>query len=136
MELEEAIFDEFAKTSIEHGVEPLQGRVQFLADYFNHWKFISAVASTVPLAVLVKATKDILIKWLDTTKRNITINFDGHRKITVRNAAELSNVLTILDRSDFAKDSAAARSLRKSVTKSRAGKNLADAGDARERSGE
>jgi hypothetical protein len=138
MELELAIFDEFAKSSADHGVESLKGRMQYLSNYYTHWQFISAVASTVPLAVLVKATKDILVKWLDTTKRSITINLDGHRKIIVKDAAELSNVLGILDRSDFAKGATAAPPPRKPAAKSRRTKNptSTDVGDIRGRVGE
>jgi uncharacterized protein YqiB (DUF1249 family) len=73
-----------------------------MGDYIGQ---LVAFASTPALiAILIKSAKDILVKWLDTQKRDISISLPGGLRLTVRSTKQLGEVLAFLDKSAFIKE--------------------------------
>jgi hypothetical protein len=64
---------------------------------------IAACAGAVPLSLVIKAARDVLVKWLGKRSYGIRVKLGGGREIEVRNVPELNAVLTRLEQSEFAK---------------------------------
>jgi hypothetical protein len=63
----------------------------------------AACAGAVPLSLIIKAARDVLVKWLGIQSHGIKVKLGGGRAIEVNNTAELDKVLARLDKSEFAK---------------------------------
>ncbi len=61
----------------------------------------AARASAVPLSLIIKAARDVLVKWLDKRRTGISVKLGAGRAIDVRSTAELDEVLTRLDKTEF-----------------------------------
>ena len=104
MEAEIAIFGEFRLAAKLPPDDVKEYRMRQMSSIGAHSGTLFAVASSVPMAVLIKSVKDVLVKWLDTTKRTITVNVGPNRKIQVKDADELKDVISMLEGSTFAKE--------------------------------
>jgi hypothetical protein len=65
---------------------------------------LAICAGAVPLSVVIKATRDVLVKFIDKRSSHIRVTLGGGRTIHVGNVKELDEVLTRLDKSEFAKN--------------------------------
>jgi hypothetical protein len=64
---------------------------------------IATCAGAVPLSLIIKAARDILVKWLAKRPTGIKIKLGDGRAIEVPTVADLDAVLMRLDQSEFAK---------------------------------
>jgi hypothetical protein len=71
------------------------------ATFSHSLQVLAVVGSSIPLAVLIKAARDVLIKLLDR-RTSITVKLGDKREISVATVAELEAVLQRLDKSEFA----------------------------------
>jgi hypothetical protein len=73
---------------------------------FQHAAHVLAIcAGAVPLSVVIKATRDVLVKLIDKRSSHIRVTLGGGRTIQVGNVTELDEVLTRLEKSEFVKNS-------------------------------
>jgi len=100
-EVELSLLDDFRAISLECSAQVKYEQREYFSTAAPYVAYVTAVASTIPLAVLIKAIRDILIKWIETTKRPIKINIDGKREIEVNTVAQLEALIKILENSTF-----------------------------------
>jgi hypothetical protein len=97
---------EFLRIAEQSAVECFRLRDQLVSTMGSYSDLLIASAATAaPISILIKSTKDIIVKWLDNRKQHVTVSLGKGRKIEVRTVSELESIIKTLDQSVTARES-------------------------------